>query len=141
MNQNDVAYLLAKKYISEFHPDQLENLDEANVLINSNINISLPPIQSDRFAPPEIISSIIAPIVLGIISAWLYDLIKNNLSKKEEKTKIELIEIHQILKSNQKLLKKIEKRLSKQTQNPDLVRNVLEHCIDYLEIIYGQNKS
>lgn len=122
-NQAQMVRQITEEYIVAYHPEQKEVLDEYLKLMPEDSLVGSKPSGIKNFGPEEIIAQVVVPVVLGIITNFLYDLIrelgKKKLSRQEKKLVIkkkrsasqkELIRIYGDEKLVQHVLDYVESR-------------------------------
>lgn len=120
---------ISTAYVLRMNPSQANILSEYLTIIelddSGEENI---PGLAKRFGPSEILSNIVVPMIVGIITNYLYDLLKNKLSGNK---KVNL----QVLKNLKSDRVSIEKKLSKKINNKKLIRDVLDYVEEYIRNI------
>lgn len=123
-NPARMAKQIAEKYIIAHHPEQKEVFDEYIKLVPEDSLMENKPSGIKNFGPEEIITQVVVPVVLGIVTNFLYDLIRElgrkRLSREEKKMVIkkkrsasqkELIRIYGDEKLIQHVLDYVESQL------------------------------
>ena len=129
----NIAQELSQEYIRNKHPDQAQELVEYLHLLSLSSNSDKLPDDAYKFGPVEVLGQIVVPVVVGIVTNYLYDLVKSRLPFPP-KNKQEQLEVLQVLSRERP---KLEKRLIKQTKNEALVREVLDHVDNHMKKKYG----
>ena len=134
MKLRDLALEIAMSYVQKKHPEEVETLREYAKVLFSDLKEYVPPESSDQFGPMGALGGVVAPVVLGLIVNWLYDLMKGALSKSKAPIDqdIQLRDLAEVLSRSEKRLRDIESKLFEQTKRPNLSREVLVYSVNYI---------
>jgi len=75
----NIAQELSQEYIRNKHPDQAQELEEYLHLLSLSSNSDKLPDDAYKFGPAEVLGQIVVPVVVGIVTNYLYDLVKSRL--------------------------------------------------------------
>lgn len=120
-NPGQMVRQIAEKYIVAYHPEQKEALDEYLKLMPEDSWMGSKPSGVKNFGPEEIIAQVVVPVVLGILTNFLYDLIRELGRKKLPRHEKKLV---------------IKKKRS--ASQKELIRiygdeKLVQHVLDYVE--------
>ena len=133
----DMSFEISRSFTKEFYPEQMKAFEEYESFFSSD----LPPYQlseiSDRFGPTEIIDEVIVPIIVGVISSFLFALSKPKFwwfrsKRKEDKKQIDFKQLIKWIRKNPKRSERIKMKVVNKTNHPELAEEVIAFTLDYL---------
>ena len=130
MMVQDLVINIAEAYIQERYPGQLETLRECAKIWRADAPVGVGGPTGHRFGPPEVIGGVVAPIVLGIVSNFVYEVLKARW--RGDRNRVEISEV-MIIVRNEKIVSKIRKKM-RQSSNEKTIDEVIEYSISYLEL-------
>ena len=130
---DQLAGAIARSFVKRNHPDQLETLDEFVRLQHSGLETQTVSPSADKFSPIDFLPEVVGPIVYSIVAAFLYDLLAKRGSGKREVDDPSIDAIAEAIRANPGKIRRIERRLVKQVRDGELVRQVLEHTVRFVE--------
>jgi hypothetical protein len=139
MTVNELSVEIGRAFVRDHYAEQLDAFDEYVRIVSSDLRDGAPADTSDRFGPLEALGGVIGPIVLGIVSNWLYDLLKRRLSREKAGVDRDIPRdaLVQLVQESRQSLQETEAKLEARTGRPTLVKEVVGYCVAYVERQYG----
>lgn len=119
---------IIREFINKKYPAQTKELEEYFHIINSNVKKQKLSNVSDRFGPSELVGNIAIPVVINIVSNFLYDIFKKNINKNN------YLRYNKIkIKNIRKLLNKLKKISNDEKLINELIDFTLLHIENNIE--------
>ena len=137
MTLQELTIALSREYIAYRFPDQKEYLDSYERLISYEVQVESPDPRTDRFSPPHPFHEVAVPLVVGMVGAFLVELIKSRLRRKPKpNTEIDLGKLLSTIQRNPGKVRKIMIMLQNNTVEGEITEELLEYSVRVLKCEY-----